>query len=98
MVSDTQVPSVLRWLLYRVGGRCECTGECGHSHSRGRCDVEHPSRLVAAPAEPSVSVPVAALVPPDELMVWCRDCLRSAQRRARVVAAPQPGLFEEWPS
>ena len=37
----------------RAGGECECTGECGDTHPRGRCRAPHGERIVRAKGRPS---------------------------------------------
>lgn len=32
-------------IIARAGERCECTGQCGHKHSDGRCGVPNRARI-----------------------------------------------------
>lgn len=69
--------------------QCECTGQCGvaHKQAAGRCPRKHEgwhnkrtTVLVLAPKSPNVSLHVAANLPDGQLMAWCPDCLRKAEK------------------
>ncbi|NLU68477.1 hypothetical protein [Streptomyces sp. HNM0574] len=78
--------------VMRVAGyRCQCTGACGADHTQGggRCSREHDrpadkgpqrNRLLAAPADPTLSPTLAARA---ELRAWCGPCHATACRTAR---------------
>jgi hypothetical protein len=99
-----------RPVMCAAGFRCQCRGECGNDHKKGkgRCPREHdqlaskhrgPVRLLAAPADPIVTGLAAARLPTARLRAWCPDCLdgarRAANRQARAEpAADQTSLFE----
>ncbi|MET9293826.1 hypothetical protein [Streptomyces sp. NPDC003077] len=96
-----------RAVMEAAGYRCECVGQCGSQHvkGRGRCQREHdqlagkqrgPVRLMAAPLDLNLPPTRAAALPPSELRAWCVDCHTDA-RRAATRAAPAPvvdGLFD----
>ncbi|ASQ96253.1 hypothetical protein [Streptomyces sp. 11-1-2] len=98
-----------RPVMEAAGYRCQCTGQCGNAHvkGKGRCPREHdqhaskhrgPVRLIAAPADPLTPALAAAKLPHRELRAWCPDCLTAARRRAtaavRNITPPQQaGLF-----
>ncbi|WP_331718160.1 hypothetical protein OG565_33975 (plasmid) [Streptomyces sp. NBC_00138] len=100
-------PAVWDPIMNRSGGRCECTGSCGRSHSRTefRCDRHHDRgavRLVVAPLDLALPLEQAVRLPVAELRAWCPDCHRLARRRHREAAAhrklrqqpPAEGLFD----
>lgn len=79
-------PPTWEAVLNRCGGRCECTGSCGRTHSRTefRCDRTHDRggvRITVAPAHLVVTGAAAARLPVAELRAWCPDCYRMARRR-----------------
>jgi hypothetical protein len=89
-----------------AGHQCQCAGGlCGSKHSSSglrchRTGAHH--RLIAAPADLTLSPTVAAAVPAEQLLAWCPDCHRGALSRQRVAArelqriqAPEPAaLFD----
>ncbi|MFE4682578.1 hypothetical protein ACFRNJ_17330 [Streptomyces sp. NPDC056721] len=100
---------VFNTVMESAGHRCQCTGQCGNSHTKGegRCPHEHDGytskhgrrvRLVAAPADPLASAVTAAGLPSAELRAWCPDCLTAAARAARRqlpdTSMDQCGLFD----
>ena len=74
---------------------CQCTGQCGqtHSKSRGRCEREHGAfaskrggsvLLLAAPADPAdMTLPAhkLAALPARRLAAWCTACHDGARTR-----------------
>lgn len=80
----------MRWLLYseQEHARCGCTGECGLSHTDGRCGEDQPANLKVAPIDPGVTTPVVGVLPDEELGVWCRDCHTHAVPIAREHRSP----------
>ncbi|MBW1604194.1 hypothetical protein JJV70_19235 [Streptomyces sp. JJ66] len=98
-----------RTVMAMAGRRCQCTGQCGNPHTKagGRCPRGHdrhaskhrgPVRLLAAPADLTLSALAAASLPPGELWAWCPDChdaaRRAAQRTKRhTTSADQDALF-----
>ncbi|WP_329370202.1 hypothetical protein OG896_29505 [Streptomyces sp. NBC_00669] len=95
---------LFRTVMDGAGGRCWCTGQCGQSHRKteGRCLKRHGQgrvRLIAAPADPTVTERAAMGLPVSGLRAWCPTChtgaCRAVQRTA--AAAPEPdqyGLFD----
>lgn len=97
--------TLFRTVVEAAGGRCWCTGQCGNPHraTEGRCIRTHDTagvRLMAAPADPTVSELAAVGLPADALRAWCPTCFAVAQRAARKAAAAvvassdQRGLFD----
>ncbi|TDC21251.1 hypothetical protein E1265_18545 [Streptomyces sp. 8K308] len=103
-----------RPVMKAAGFRCQCRGECGNPHKsgQGRCPREHDQhasrhrggivRLIAAPADPSLTGLAAARADRSQLRAWCPDChdnaRRAANRAARTeVVSEQGGLFEIEP-
>ncbi|MET8882553.1 hypothetical protein [Streptomyces rubiginosohelvolus] len=91
--------SLFRAVMVAAGWRCQCTGQCGHSHNRAenRCSRTHGGRvlLMAAPADTSTSERAAAVLPADALRAWCPGC-HTAVRRTTTGPEPaaQDGLFD----
>jgi hypothetical protein len=90
-------------VMSAADGRCHCTGQCGNSHHRteGRCLKQHDgirTRLIAAPADPTIPERVAAGLPAAALRAWCPPCFTAAQRiaaRTRPIGPTgQSGLFD----
>ncbi|GAB2887539.1 hypothetical protein [Streptomyces mayteni] len=97
-------------VMRAAGYRCQCRGECGNDHKKGqgRCPREHdqhaskhrgPVRLIAAPADPTLTGLAAARAERSQLRAWCPDCHDNARRGARKAAATAPvadqgGLFD----
>jgi hypothetical protein len=78
--------------MNRSGGRCECTGSCGRTHSRSefRCPREHDRdrvRLLVAPADPTLTTRQAARLTLPDLRHWCPECYQMARRRRTAAAA-----------
>ncbi|MEV0285573.1 hypothetical protein AB0H36_15790 [Kribbella sp. NPDC050820] len=79
------------WLLVMngAGWRCECTGECGRSHTKtgGRCGTEHgrSHRLAAVPADLLAS-PFQATTGAVDLVAMCVTCQAGAKRVATKAA------------
>lgn len=78
--------------LNRSGGRCECKGACGRTHSRTefRCDRTHDQgrvRLLVAPADLALTPQQAARLTLPDLRHWCPDCYQMARRRHTAAAA-----------
>jgi len=92
--------------MNRSGGRCECTGACGRTHSRTefRCDRHHDRggvRLLVAPADLTLSPERATHTPLADLRVWCPDCHRLTRRRQTEAArerARQESAADEAPT
>lgn len=93
--------------MNRSGGRCECAGSCGRTHSRTdfRCDRHHDRggiRLLVAPVDLTLPTERAVRLPLAQLRVWCPECHRMARRRhtearaaARRFETPDtPTLFD----
>ena len=100
--NPTAVPEAVQWLLDGYGGRCGCTGQCGRTHDKGRCNADELAALTVAPADLTIPPERAAVLAADELIVWCHRCRDLAQtvanRRLRERAnaqleATQPGLW-----
>ncbi|MFF3528181.1 hypothetical protein ACFYX5_16075 [Streptomyces rubiginosohelvolus] len=90
---------LFRAVMVAAEWRCQCTGQCGHSHTRteNRCPRTHGGRvlLMAAPANPSTSERAAAALPADALRAWCPGCHTAARRTTtRPEPAAQDGLFD----
>ncbi|MFB8383067.1 hypothetical protein [Streptomyces rubiginosohelvolus] len=87
--------SLFRAVMVAADWRCQCTGQCGHRHTRteDRCQRTHGGRvlLMAAPADPSTPDRDAAALPAAALRVWCPGC-HTAARRTR--AHPEPAMQE----
>lgn len=91
-------------VLDAAGSRCQCTGECGHSHDArpglGRCcAVDLPgARLLVAPAAPAVPAHVAAALPASQLRAWCAPCVSALSRvaAAAVAAAYEAAQMPLW--
>ena len=77
------VPAAVRLLLDGCGGRCGCTGQCERSHAGGRCDAGELASLTVASADLTIPIEQAAVLPADELIVWCHRCRDLAQTAAR---------------
>lgn len=84
-------PSRPRVVVTRAGSQCECAGQCGVSHAgtANRCPRrhggwhrKHETRLSLAPKKPLTPLAVAVTLPDAELMAWCGDCLRRAEKLA----------------
>ncbi|MFE9538503.1 hypothetical protein [Streptomyces sp. NPDC006691] len=98
--------AVFNTVMEAAGHRCQCTGQCGNAHvkGKGRCLREHdgyaskhrgPVHLLAAPADLTLSPVMAARVPLAGLRAWCPDCHIAARRIAQRQPAPeQAGLFD----
>ncbi|WP_189845951.1 hypothetical protein [Streptomyces rubiginosohelvolus] len=91
--------SLFRAVMVTADWRCQCTGQCGHRHTRteNRCPRTHGGRvlLMAAPADPSIPERAAVVLPPGELRAWCSGCHIAARRTAtRAELAWQDGLFD----
>ncbi|GGU63565.1 hypothetical protein GCM10010211_30750 [Streptomyces albospinus] len=93
--------ALFRSVMTAAGWRCQCTGACGqpHAQSEGRCPREHdgyagkhggPVRLMAAPADPTITHFQAAALPAQELRAWCPGCLAVAQRLAKQQTPDTP--------
>ncbi|MFF0505615.1 hypothetical protein ACFYUH_18710 [Streptomyces fimicarius] len=90
---------LFRAVMAAAGWRCQCTGLCGHGHTRteGRCPRTHGGRvlLMAAPADLSTPERAAAVLPADGLRAWCSGCHAAARRTTlRPAPAAQDGLFD----
>ena len=88
--TNPRLPEAVQWLLDGHGGRCGCTGQCGRSHGKGRCGADEYAALTVAPADLTIPVERAAVLPPEELVVWChrcRDLATAAARRRRRAQA-----------
>ncbi|MBB5983995.1 hypothetical protein [Kribbella solani] len=96
MIAPVGYPQLVKgrtWLvvLGNANYRCQCTGECGQTHTStgstttsisGRCVHEAPGRqLVAAPADPAATTVTASRAHIDELHAWCPSCLDGAIRK-----------------
>lgn len=90
-------PAYRRVVIDRAGGQCECTGQCGVTHikSAGRCPRRHggwharkETVLALAPKPKGLLLPLhrQAALPDAELMAWCEDCQRKAQKLAKECA------------
>ncbi|WP_063784285.1 hypothetical protein [Streptomyces sp. SBT349] len=90
-----------RAVMAAAGRRCQCRGECGNPHKKGegRCPKEHdryaskhraPVRLIAAPADPTVTGLAAAALSRGELLAWCPECHDGARRAANRQSRNQP--------
>jgi hypothetical protein len=96
------VPEAVAWLLNGHGGRCGCTGQCGRTHDRGRCNADELAALTVAPADLTIPLEQAATLPTDELIVWCHRCRCLAQtvanrrRRATVDAQLEAAQLGLW--
>lgn len=89
-------PAYRRVVLDRAQGQCECTGQCGVTHVRtaGRCPRRHGGwankrevRLILAPRKPLTPLTKAVTLPDAELMATCEECLKGAEKLARLPAA-----------
>ncbi|MBT3076581.1 MULTISPECIES: hypothetical protein [Streptomyces] len=91
--------SLFRAVMVMAGWRCQCTGQCGITHSRteSRCPRTHGNStlLMAVPADPSTPERIAAALPAQGLRACCPSC-HSASRRAGQHSEPavQDGLFD----
>ena len=88
-------------VMATAGHRCQCTGQCGatHSKSQGRCHHEHGHYatkhggrvlLLAAPTDPSeMALPAhrLAALPARRLAAWCAPCHDHARASATKAAA-----------
>jgi hypothetical protein len=87
------LPEAVRWLLGGRDGRCGCTGQCGRNHARGRCDADDLAGLTVAPADLTIPLEQAAVLPAEQLLVWCHRCrdlaTAAARRRRRHQVADQ---------
>jgi hypothetical protein len=91
---------IWRAVMAAAGGRCECTGGCGRSHTRdgARCPQESlPGRpLRAVPRTPVPNV-AAAYLPAASLTALCSPCADDIARRedpaatARAIPFRIPG-------
>ncbi|MGW0534205.1 hypothetical protein [Streptomyces sp. NPDC003032] len=96
-------------VMESAGRRCQCAGECGNLHAKGkgRCPHEHDGytskhgrrvRLIAASADPLASAVAAAGLSAKQLRAWCPDCLtaaaRAAKRQLPTTSTDQCGLFD----
>ncbi|MYV88856.1 hypothetical protein [Streptomyces sp. SID1034] len=93
--------SLFRTVMVAAGWRCQCTGQCGHGHTRteNRCPRIHGGRvlLMAAPVDPSTPERAAAAMPAAQLRAWCPGCFTAAQRtahRSTEQVPEQSGLFD----
>lgn len=87
-VHTTPLGAPAAWapVVQSAGGRCQCTGACGRTHSKTglRCDREHDQagvRLLVAPADLTLPPTQAARLPRADLRAWCPDCHKKARRR-----------------
>jgi hypothetical protein len=96
------LPDAVRLLLDGYGGRCGCTGQCGRNHAGGCCDAGELASLTVAPADLTIPLEQAAVVPAEQLIVWCHRCRDladvAARRRRRAqlddeLGDSQPGLW-----
>ncbi|MET9207853.1 hypothetical protein ABZW38_22265 [Streptomyces bacillaris] len=92
--------SLFRGVMVAAGWRCQCSGQCGHGHTRteSRCPRTHGNSvlLMAAPADPGTPDRIAVTLHFGSLRAWCPACHTAAQRLARPITAnspSQPGLF-----
>jgi hypothetical protein len=94
-------------VMTAAGHRCQCTGQCGATHRKGegRCEGVHggyagknhpPLRLIAAPADPTVSELAAAALPPADLVAWCPPCHTGARRTVRPSRNTPPQEDSLW--
>ncbi|NUR86654.1 MAG: hypothetical protein HOY71_21430 [Nonomuraea sp.] len=79
-------PRIWDAAMNRSGGRCECTGSCGRTHSKTefRCDRWHDRgrvRLLVAPADLALTPQQAAHLTLPDLRHWCPECYQMARRR-----------------
>ena len=93
-------------VMEAAGHQCQCSGGlCGSRHSKSglrchRTGTHH--RLIAAPADLTLSPIAAAAVPAEQLLAWCPDCHKGALGKQRAAArelerleTPEPSaLFE----
>ncbi|WP_405413821.1 hypothetical protein [Streptomyces rubiginosohelvolus] len=91
--------SLFRAVMVAADWRCQCTGQCGNTHTRteSRCPRIHGGRvlLMAAPAALSTPDRAAAALPAHELWAWCPGCHTAAHRAAAPAEpAAQDGLFD----
>lgn len=94
-------PAAWAPVVQAAGGRCQCTGSCGRTHSKTqfRCDREHDqagTRLLVAPVDLALPATQAARLPHADLRAWCPDCHQLARRRQ--VAADTNRTRTEAPS
>lgn len=80
--------AIWRAVMEAAGYQCQCSGgACGsrHASSGMRCHrtATH-RRLLAAPADLTLSPAAAAAVPAEQLLAWCPDCHRAALGRQRA--------------
>jgi len=76
-------PEAVRWLLDGHSGRCGCTGQCGRTHDRRRCNADELAGLTVAPTDLTIPLEQAAVLPAEELVVWCHRCHDLATAAAR---------------
>jgi hypothetical protein len=77
------LPDAVRLLLDGYGRRCGCTGQCERTHAGGRCDADELASLTVAPADLAIPIEQAAMLSPEELIVWCHRCRDLAHVAAR---------------
>jgi hypothetical protein len=75
--TNAPLPEAVAWLLDGHGGRC------GGAHGKGRCNADELASLTAAPADLTIPLEQAAVLPADELIVWCHRCRDLAETAAR---------------
>jgi hypothetical protein len=85
--------------MNRSGGRCECTGSCGRTHSRtsGRCDRHHDRgrvRLLVVPADLTLTTQQAARLALPDLRHWCPECYQMSRRR-QTASRTAPARFDD---
>lgn len=88
----------------RAGDRCECTGECGQAHQKGagRCHVENtwpdPRHvLTVVPANPTLPLSAATVLPREQLRLWCEGCTARVRRSYETAAlAADDGELMLW--
>lgn len=91
-------PALWQTVMDAAGYRCHCSGACGSRHATSgmRCHrtATH-YRLTVAPADLLLSPTAAAAVPAEQLLAWCPDCHRAADRERKRLEEPEPAaLFD----
>lgn len=85
-------PRVWVVVMAAAGHTCQCAGACGNRHSGSglKCDQHGThARMLAAPADLTLTTAAAAAVPVGELLAWCTNCHRKATARQRADAREQ---------
>jgi hypothetical protein len=83
-----------------LGFLCECTGECGRSHTKteGRCGTAHSTAHQLAAVGPDPLATLSQAVTAADLVALCAPCETAVRRAARAArddaAAAQPDLFD----